>query len=106
MCLDLTPGRGNLLGQSFWERNSLWLGEYSTLNTGPAPPSGAAGSTLSQILEDSPHPKYYLSKKACLGILRRAEERGKELPEQLKAALAIQAGIAEPPPFAPTSGTR
>ena len=26
-CLDLTPGHGNLLGQSFWEINSAWLGE-------------------------------------------------------------------------------
>jgi hypothetical protein len=95
MCLDLTPGRGNLLGQSYWETNSLWLGAYSTLNTGPTPPSGAAGSTLSRILEDSPHPKYYLSKRACLGILRRAEERDKELPERLKKALLIQAGLAE-----------
>lgn len=31
--------------------------------------------------------KYYLSPKACLGILRRAERRGKELPKMLKDAL-------------------
>ena len=31
-CLDLTPGAGNLLGQSFWEINSAWLGESWTLN--------------------------------------------------------------------------
>ena len=37
----------------------------------------AAESTLSQILDTTPHPKYYLSQKACLGILRRAEARGK-----------------------------
>lgn len=30
-CLDLTPGHGNLLGQSFWEINSPWLGESWTL---------------------------------------------------------------------------
>lgn len=35
-------------------------------------------------------PKYYLSEKACLGILRRAEKRGKELPEILKTALIRQ----------------
>jgi len=29
-----------------------------------------------------------------LGILRRAEARGKELPPQLKEALMIQAGLA------------
>lgn len=31
-CLDLTPGHGNLLGQSFWEINSAWLGESWMLN--------------------------------------------------------------------------
>lgn len=35
--------------------------------------------------------KYYLSEKACLGILRRAEKRGKELPEILRLALIRQA---------------
>lgn len=44
-------------------------------------------------MEDSPHPKYYLSKTACLGILRRAKEKGKELPAQLKVALEIQADL-------------
>ncbi|WP_229768654.1 DNA cytosine methyltransferase [Tissierella pigra] len=34
-----------------------------------------------------------MSKKACLGILRRAKLRGKELPGQLKIALEIQAGL-------------
>lgn len=32
-----------------------------------------------------------MSEKACLGILRRAEKRGKELPEILKKALIKQA---------------
>jgi len=39
--------------------------------------------------------KYYLSRTACLGILRRAQARGKELPPQLRQALEIQAGIIE-----------
>ena len=43
-------------------------------------------------LEASPHPKYSLSAKACLGIVRRAERRGKELPPLLKTALLNQAG--------------
>lgn len=38
-------------------------------------------------------PGYYLTKKACLGILRRAKERGKTLPRQLELALMIQAGL-------------
>lgn len=52
-------------------------------------------SILWQILEDKPHPKYYLSRKACQGILCRASERGKPLPEQLRIALEIQAGLRE-----------
>ena len=93
MCLDLTPGAGNLLGLPYWEMDSAWLGGYWTLNTGESP-SVAAESTLSRILEDSPHPGYYLSRTACLGILRRAQERGKDLPPQLREALMVQAGIA------------
>ena len=31
--------------------------------------------------------KYYLSPRACLGILKRANARGKELPEILRLAL-------------------
>ena len=92
MCLDLTPGAGNLLGLPFWEMNSAWLGESWMLNSGVSP-NDVAGSSLSQILEDAPHPKYYLSRTACMGILRRAEARGKELPEQLRQALEIQAEI-------------
>lgn len=52
-----------------------------------------AESHLSQILEDSPHPKYCLSKKACIGILNRAKRRGKELPKELEVALMRQAGL-------------
>lgn len=82
MFLDLTSGSGNLLGLPYWEMSSHWLGEYWTHNTGESP-NDVVESSLSQILEDSPHPKYYLSKTACLGILRRAKARDKELPLQL-----------------------
>ena len=52
---------------------------------------------LSDILETENIPqKFFLSAKACAGILRRAESRGKKLPEQLEAALkaVIQKGDA------------
>lgn len=91
--LDLRPGGGNLLG-SYWEVDSLSLGAYWMLNTGESPRE-EKGSSLSQILEANPHPKYYLSRKACLGILRRAKERGKELPPQLKEALELQARLTK-----------
>ena len=90
--LDLTPGAGNLLGESYWEMLSPYVGASLRLNTG-ASPKDAIVCSLSQILEDSPPSRYYLSRTACLGILRRASERGKELPPQLKTALMIQAGL-------------
>jgi hypothetical protein len=68
------------------------LGELLTLNIGECPKEESV-STLSQILEETPHRKYYLSVKACLGILRRAEKRGKELPEILRQALIRQAQL-------------
>lgn len=46
---------------------------------------------LSEILIPNADPKYYLSAKACQGILRRAEQRGKQLPEVLRIALERQA---------------
>lgn len=91
--LDLTPGAGNLLGESYWERISPWRGDALTLNTGVSPREGKE-SSLSRILQDDPPPKYYLTRRACLGILRRAKERGKPLPPQLHAALLVQAGLA------------
>ena len=94
MFLDLTPGNGNLLGLPFWETNSAWLGVSSMLNTGESP-KDAVVSSLSQILQEAPPQKYYLSKTACLGILRRAKERNKDLPSQLKTALEIQAELRE-----------
>lgn len=39
--------------------------------------------------------KYYLSEKACQGILNRAERRGKELPKMLKDALIHQASLSK-----------
>ena len=93
--LDLTPGAGNLLGEFYWELISPWRGGASTLNTGVSP-RDAKESSLSQILQADPPLKYYLSPKACLGILRRAVERGKELPKKLERALRIQAGLMRP----------
>jgi hypothetical protein len=44
--------------------------------------------SLSDVLEITSVPqRFYLSKKACNGILRRAKRRGKELPPMLLAAL-------------------
>ena len=72
-----------------WVTDGALLGVYSMHSFGESPRDGAE-SYLSQILEDNPHPKYFLSAKACLGILNRAARRGKDLPEALKAALLMQ----------------
>lgn len=72
-----------------WATGIRSHGECLTLNSGESP-SVVVASHLSQILEDQPHPKYYLSAIACQGVLRRAERRGKELPPILKAALERQ----------------
>ena len=70
--------------------------EYSTRSFGECP-SVAVESALSQILEPNPLPKYYLSAKACLGILRRAKTRKQELPPELEKALIRQSQEALPP---------
>ena len=89
--LDLRKGSGGLLEPS-WEMVGVSHGVSWTHSSGESP-SVAVASSLSQILEDRPHPKYFLSPKACQGILRRAERREKELPEALKAALERQSQV-------------
>lgn len=93
-----------------WEDDGAWCGELTTRNTGECP-NAVVVSRLSQILEETPHPKYNLTQKACQGILRRAERRGKDLPKLLKAVLIQQSQGALPqerteapaPTEAPTS---
>lgn len=79
-----------------WETTGALLGEFSMHSFGECP-SVAVESHLSQILEVNPHPKYYLSAKACQGILNRASRRGKKLPEALEAALRNQACSSQNP---------
>ena len=68
------------------ETDGLWLGDSLTLNIGESP-NAERESLLSWILEDNVPQKYYLSARACQGILVRASRRGKPLPELLKQAL-------------------
>ena len=59
--------------------------------------------TLSQVLQTGVLPqRFYLSPKACAGILRRASVRGKELPAALKMALEQTASKLPAEPSAPT----
>lgn len=86
-----TPGGATTMK---WEDDGAWLGECMMRNTGESP-NAAVESRLSQILEETPQEKYSLSAKACQGILRRAERRGKDLPEPLKTVLLMQSENAE-----------
>ena len=92
MCLDLRAGYGNLLG-AYWEMDTVLPGKSMMLSTGESP-NAVRESTLSQILQLNVPEKYSLSPKACAGIIRRAEKRGKELPSMLKDALMEVIGRA------------
>ena len=60
--------------------------------------SGAVACSLSSTLETGPvDHRFYLSPKACAGILRRAERRGKALPTMLHHALVQVAGASSEP---------
>ena len=89
MCLNLNKRHVDLFGnyQAMWvEMDGASLGERLMLNTGEYP-NVVEESILSSILEENAPTKYYLSARACQGILNRAERRGKKLPEMLEKAL-------------------
>ena len=92
MFLDLTGGGATENGNTqvvSWATGIPSLGAYSMRDIGEYP-NVAEESFLWQILEVNVPQKYYLSAKACAGVLRRAERRGKELPTILKKALEQQ----------------
>ena len=97
MLLDLRQGAGNILGPC-WEYDPVWLGSLGTLNTSECP-KDVVESSLWQILLDTVPSRYWLSRKACRGMLRRADCRGKLLPELLEIALAMQGGLIPPGPI-------
>ncbi|SAJ29472.1 Uncharacterised protein [Enterobacter hormaechei] len=81
VCLDqkgLSPGASLMLNFSEWHND-------------------AAVCLLSQVLEkDSIPQRYFLSSTACAGILRRAENRNRKLPEMLESALkSVVTGITQ-----------
>ena len=80
------PLLGDFMMPSFGEQPNMLMTECSFGELH----NGVSVSRLSQILVDSPLQKYCLSARACDGILRRAERRGKELPKELREALEQQ----------------
>lgn len=84
--LNLRGGADGAKPEQSPETDGLWHGDSWMLNTGESP-NAERESRLSWILEDNVPQKYYLSARACQGILTRASRRGKKLPELLKTAL-------------------
>lgn len=68
------------------ETDGLWRGDSWTVNISEWP-SAESVSLLSSTLEVNAPEKYYLSARACQGILTRASRRGKKLPDLLQTAL-------------------
>ena len=87
-CLRLDLTNGQVQGR-FWEGAAPSHGVSWMPNIGESP-NVDVESSLSAILEDNPHQKYVLSRRACEGILRRAKRRGKDLPPRLERALIAQ----------------
>lgn len=81
--LDLRGGADGAKPEQSPETDGLWLGDSSTLNIGESP-NVENVSHLSWILEGNAPQKYYLSARACQGILTRASRRGKPLPDILR----------------------
>ena len=69
-----TSGRMTSRGECWTAATTEWL-------------NAAEECSLSQILEENVPAKYFLSPRACAGILRRAAKRGKALPPLLEQAL-------------------
>lgn len=91
-----------LLSSKRWQTSGRLIlrGESWTAASSESP-SVAVECSLSQILEANAPSKYWLSPKACAGILRRAEKRGKELPLALATALEQ---VAQSPASGPGGG--
>ena len=89
LCLKTADGAKQDACMTNWADGAL-LGGYTMHSFGESPREENE-SRLSQILEECVPQKYYLSARACQGILNRAKRRGKDLPSELKAALEVQA---------------
>ena len=86
MYLDLRDAKNGLLQGASWEMVTHLPGESSTLLLTESP-SDVRECTLLETLDLNAPEKYNLSVKACLGVLHRAENRGKTLPPMLEEAL-------------------
>lgn len=86
-CRSTTDGRLEPCSEGWQNAGMGSPTAFLTLSTSGWPSDGGVCS-LSAILETGDVPqRFYLSARACRGILRRAEKRGKTLPVALRQAL-------------------
>lgn len=94
----LVPSSGSWATSGMGSPTAFWtlsLCEWTA--TGAPSHSDGSVCSLSDVLETGAVPqRYFLSAKACAGILRRAEARGRALPPALLAALKAVAEAGMP----------
>ena len=78
----LVPSSGRWLSSGMGSPTECW-----TLSSSEWPKDAAVCSLWDTVETTDVLPRYFLSPKACAGILRRADRRGKELPQPLFLAL-------------------
>lgn len=87
-----------------WMTSGTWAHGACSTRGGSESPNDAVACSLSAILETERIPqRYFLSPKAAVGILRRAERRGKTLPDHLAVALRALAARASTSTTEPSS---
>lgn len=72
-------------------------GECWTADSSESPSDGGVCLFLLDVLVDRCAERFFLSPKACAGILRRAGRRGRALPAHLQAALERRASLHPSP---------
>ena len=99
----LAPSSGCWANSGMGSPTAFWTLSTSEHAASPTlSPSADAVCSLSDILETGDVPRrFFLTAKACQGILRRAEKRGKSLPPSLAAALEA---VASGPILTATAG--
>jgi len=96
---DFFPPTVDAISRSFsrrWPSSGFTtsLGECWTVDTSECPSGAGAFSSLRDVLQGDVPARYFLSRKAAAGILRRADKRGRQLPAHLREALEAVAGRA------------
>ena len=83
-----------LLNAGMASRGEYWtrsLPEWTNGPWGSRNDAGVCGLSAWLMPTRMVPPKYFLSRKACLGVLARSERRGRPLPQALAEALRRQA---------------